>query len=87
MTTKAPSPVQPSAPGTLEAIAYECVAGIPTLEPHDRDRLGYALWLWLKHRKDSLETAVHAAGARFMIGEEEALERVRERLRARGIEP
>ncbi len=87
MTTKPASPVSPSAPDTLEAIAYDSVAGIPTLEPHDRDRLGYALWLWLKHRKDSLEVSVHAAGARFLIAEGEALERIRERLRARGIEP
>ena len=87
MTTKAPSPVQPSSPDSMEAIAYDSVAGIPTLEPHDRDRLGYALWLWLKYRKDSLEVAVHAAGVRFLIPEDEALGRVRERLKARGIQP
>ncbi len=87
MTTKAPSPVQPSSPDAMEAIAYDSVAGIPTVEPHDRDRLGYCVWLWLKHRKDPLATAVRAAGARLLIPEEEAIERVRERLQARGIQP
>ncbi len=85
MTTKTPSPVQPGPPEAMEAIAYESVAGVPTLEPHDRDRLGYAVWLWLKYRKDALETAMHAAGARLLIPEEEAIERVRERLKARGM--
>lgn len=86
MTTKAPSLVQPSAPGTIESIAYDSVAGIPTLEPHDLDRLGYTLWLWLKHRKDPLDVAVHAAGARFLIPEDEAIARIRERLKAKGIQ-
>ncbi len=85
MTTKTPSPVQPAAPDATETVAYESVAGIPTVEPHDLDRLGYAVWLWLQFRKDALETAMHAAGARFLIPEEEAFERVRERLKARGI--
>jgi hypothetical protein len=85
MTTKTPSPVRPAAPDAMETIAYESVAGIPTLEPHDRDRLGYAVWLWLRYRKDALETAMHAAGAKLLIPEEEAIERVRERLKAKGI--
>jgi hypothetical protein len=70
----------------METIAYESVAGIPTVEPHDLDRLGYTLWLWLKQRKDPLETAVHTAGARFLIPEHEAVERIRERLKAKGIQ-
>ncbi len=69
----------------MEAIAYDCIRGIPTLEGHDLDRLGYTLWLWLKHRKDPLETAVHAAGVRFLIPEAEAVQRVRENLKAKGI--
>jgi len=85
MTTKAPSGIEPASPGTLESIAYDCVKGIPTQEGHDLDRLGYTLWLWLKHRKDPLETAVHAAGVRFLVPEEEAVERVRQNLTARGI--
>jgi hypothetical protein len=86
MTTKAPSPIYVSAPDSLETIAYESLAGIPTLEPHDLDRLGYTLWLWLTYRKDPLETAVHAAGVRFLIPENEAVERIRERLKTKGIQ-
>jgi hypothetical protein len=86
MTTKAPSTVLPAAPDSLEQIAYASVAGIPTLEPHDLDRLGYSVWLWLRNRKDPLESAVHVAGARFLIPEAEALGRIRERLASQGIE-
>jgi hypothetical protein len=71
----------------MEVIAYESVAGIPTLEPHDLDRLGYTLWIWLKYRKDPLESAVHTAGARLLIPENEAVGRIRERLIAKGIQP
>jgi hypothetical protein len=85
MTTKAPSAVQPSAADSLEQIAYASVAGIPTLEPHDLDRLGYSVWLWLRDRKDSLEAAVHNAGARFLVPEAEALSKIRERLTSQGI--
>ena len=70
----------------METMAYECVAGIPTQEPHDLDRLGYTLWLWLKHRKDPLEIAVRSAGARILISEHEAVSRIRERLKAKGIQ-
>jgi hypothetical protein len=85
MTTKTPSAVQPAPESALERIAYEAVEGIPVVEPHDRDRLGYTLWLWLKHRRDPLEAAVRSASARFEIAEEEALTRIRERLAASGV--
>ena len=86
MTTKAPSPVHPSAPDSLESVAYGSVAGLPTLEPHDRDRLGYALWLWLKQRRDPLESVVRAAGVRFLISEDEAIQRIEEYLKSKGIQ-
>lgn len=85
MTTKAPSTVRPAPEATLEKIAYSCVDGIPTVEPHDLDRLGYNIWLWLKHRRDPLEVAVKTAGARFLISDTEVLERIRGRLQASGI--
>jgi hypothetical protein len=85
MTTKAPSPVRPAAGGTLEAIAYASVADIPTADPHDRDRLGFTIWHWLKHRRDPFDVAFRNAGARLMIGEEEALGKVRARLRESGV--
>lgn len=86
MTTKAPSSVKPASEKTLEAIAYKSAASIPTAEPHDQDRLGYNVWRWLTYKRDSLEFAVKTAGARLQISEEEAVQRIRESLRAQGIE-
>lgn len=86
MTTKAPSVVQPSSPASLEKIAYAAVSTIPTVEPHDQDRLGYNVWRWLKDKQDSLEQSVHNAGARLLITEEEALAKIRESLRRQGVE-
>ncbi len=86
MSTKPPSLVQPSSPASLEKIAYASVASIPTVEPHDRDRLGYSVWRWLKDKQDSLEQCVHNAGSRLLIAEEEALSKIRESLRQQGVE-
>lgn len=85
MTTKPPSSVRPAAGKTLETIAYASVADIPTAEPHDRDRLGFNIWRWLKHRHDPLEIAFQSAGARLLIGEDEALEKIRTYLRKSGV--
>ncbi len=85
MTTKPPPPKRPAADQRLETIAYASVAGIPTAEPHDRDRLGFTIWLWLKQRRDPLEVAVRTAGARILIDEAEALRTIRERLTQQGI--
>ncbi len=86
MTTKAPSVVLPSSPASLEKIAYASVASVPTVEPHDQDRLGYSVWRWLKDKQDTLEQCVHNAGSRLLITEEEALSKIRESLRHQGIE-
>ena len=59
---------------------------IPTVDPHDRDRLGYNVWRWLKFRKDPLDLAVRTAGARMLVGEAEALEKIRASLREQGID-
>lgn len=85
MTTKAPSPVKPGADNSLEKIAYASVAGIPVAESHDRDRLGYSIWLWLTQRRGSLDVVVNTAAARLQIPEEEALARIRAELESRGI--
>jgi len=85
MTTKAPSPVKPGADKSLEQIAYASVAGIPVADPHDRDRLGYNIWLWLTHRRDSLDVVMHTTAAKLQIPEEEALARIRAELESRGI--
>jgi hypothetical protein len=85
MTTKAPSPVKPASDQTLEKIAYASVAGIPTVEPHDQDRLGYNIWVWLKYRRDPLEFAVRTSRSRLLISEEEAVRRIRDHLSQQGI--
>lgn len=85
MTTKAPSPVTPAAPGSIEKIAYGSVEGIPTVEPHDADRLGYNIWRWLTNRQDPLPLVVKNANARLLISDEEAVARITEKLRQGGI--
>jgi hypothetical protein len=85
MTTKAPSPVKPGPADSLEAIAYAAVSGIPAKEPHDLDRLGYNIWYWLTNRKDPLEIVVQTTMARLEIPEEEAVRRITDALKAKGI--
>jgi hypothetical protein len=85
MTTKPPSTVKQADETSLEKIAYASVSDIPTVEVHDRDRLGYNVWRWLSTKRDSLEEAVHTAGARLLISEAEAAAKIRESLRSRGM--
>ncbi len=86
MTTKPPSKIRPAPERSTEKIAYASVAGIPALEPNDQIRLGYSIWLWLTHRRDPLDVAVKTAGARLLINEEEAIQRIRQSLQAQGVE-
>ncbi len=85
MTTKAPSSIRPADASSLETIAYAAVEGIPVVEPHDLDRLGYSVWLWLSTRRDTLEQAVRNANSRMKISETEAVSRIRERLQQSGV--
>ncbi len=86
MTTKAPSSVKPAASNALERIAYAAVASIPTVEPHDQDRLGYNVWRFLKDRRDTLEQAVRSAASRLLVTEEEAVAKIRASLREHGVD-
>lgn len=86
MTTKTPSSVKPAGENTLEQTAYAAVAGIPTIDPHDQDRLGYNVYLCLRDRRDPLEVAVTTARARLQISEADAVARIRVFLKGRGIE-
>jgi hypothetical protein len=86
MTTKTPSTVKPAGENTLEQTAYAAVAGIPTTDPHDLDRLGYNVYLSLRDRRDPLDVAVTTARARLQISEAEAVVRIRAFLKGRGIE-
>lgn len=86
MTTKPPSSIRSGTGESLEKIAYASVANIPTVEPHDQDRLGYNVWRFLHSRRDSLEMAVRSSGARLLVSEDEALQKIRERLQQNGIQ-
>ena len=85
MTTKAPSLVRPASEHALEKIAYASVKDIPTVEPHDQDRLGFNVWRCLALKHDPLDIAVKSAGARLLISEEEAVGMIRENLKAHGM--
>jgi hypothetical protein len=86
MTTKAPSSVAEYPSNSLEKIAYTAVEGIPTQEPNDQNRLGYNVWMWLVDRKGTLAQAIHTAGSRLHIPEEEVLKTVSQRLKEQGIQ-
>ena len=45
--------------------AYASVRSVPTVEPNDRNRLGYHVWLYLRGELASLEEAIEAARSRF----------------------
>jgi hypothetical protein len=45
--------------------AYASVRNVPTVEPNDRNRLGYHVWLYLRGELATLEEAVEAARSRF----------------------
>ena len=49
----------------LARTAYAAVADVPTIEPNDRNRLGYHVWLYLRGEVGTLEEAVHLARCRF----------------------
>jgi hypothetical protein len=73
MTTKAPPPVREWPAEALEKIAYSSVGSIPTVEPNDRNRLGYHIWRWLESKQGTLAEAVAESGARILIEKEEAV--------------
>jgi len=85
MTTKAPSGIAEFPTESLEKIAYESVAEIPTQEPNDKNRLGFCVWAWLRDRKGTLEQAVRNSGSRTHISYAEVLTIVSKRLQDRGI--
>ena len=60
----------------LARIAYASVAEVPTVEPNDRNRLGYHVWLYLRGELDTLQEAVNMARTRFKprtLSEEEVI--------------
>jgi hypothetical protein len=85
MSTKPPSAVNEFPPESVEKRAYLSVNDVPTVEPNDRNRLGYHVWRWLTTKRGTLEDAVHESGARLSVPEKEALATIREALTKLGI--
>jgi hypothetical protein len=87
MATSAPAKVHEFAATSLEKIAYTSVRDIPTREPNDQYRLGYAIWIHLTEKNCSVEEAVHTSGARLLIGKTDAVRIITEALTRAGMPP
>ena len=85
MSTKPPASVVESSAESLEKLAYNAVAEIPTEEPNDRNRLGYCLWGWLSERRGTLLQTICAAGARSSLTSEEIYDIIQKRLEEKGV--
>ena len=85
MTTKPGPAVNTAAADTQERTAYDSVAGVGTVEPNDRARLGYHVWRWLSHRNGSLEELLRESGVRLTIPVDQAVKLIREHLASKGI--
>ena len=86
MTTKAPSAIQEAPAESLESVAYKSVSTVPTVEPNDRNRIGYHIWRWLSTKNGSLEGAIAESGARLLVSPEEAHKIICEALAAHHID-
>lgn len=67
---------------SLERRAYRAVDDIPVVEPNDRNRLGYHVFLYLKGELTSVEEAVHVAQPRLLIDKDDAVRRITNSLAA-----
>lgn len=85
MSTKPASKVQEFPADSLEKIAYASVSTIPTVEPNDRNRLGYHVWRWLTRKEGTIEQAVLESGSRLTIKPAEAAAIITESLKKQGI--
>ena len=85
MTTVPPAKVQEFGAATLEKIAYQSVASIPTREPNDQNRLGFCVWQFLSERKGTLAQAIHTSGSRILIPEADVVRIVGDALKKAGV--
>ncbi len=86
MATVAPSSIKEFDPATIEKIAYNSVATIPTREPNDQYRLGYNVWIYLSEKKGTLEQAVKNSGTGILIPEQEAISIIKRELDQSGVQ-
>lgn len=85
MSTKSPSPILEYSEDTIEKKIHTIAAEVPALEPNDQHRLAYCLWAWYVERKGTIQQAVHAAGVRSHLTEEQITEIVESQLKAKGL--
>jgi len=85
MSTKPPASVVESPAESLEKLAYNVVAEIPTQEPNDSNRLGYCIWGWLSERRGTLLQTICAAGVRSSLTSEEIYNIIQKRFEEKGI--
>ncbi len=85
MTTKPPPAVAEFPLDSLEKLAYGTVSDVETVEPNDRNRLGYCIWAWLKERSGTLDEAILNSGSRTKLPLKEIAELVRRRLQENGV--
>lgn len=67
----------------IAELAYAAVQNVPTLEPNDRNRLGYHVWLFLRGEIPTLEDAIEQARARYnprSLPREDVILHVQERI-------
>lgn len=75
----------PTDTNQLAGIAYEAVDGIDTVEPNDRERLGYHVYLYLTGEFRSVKEAVSAARSRIIDSDDRVVNIITERLTAQGM--
>lgn len=82
MATKPPPEVRQYPENSIEAKAYKSVEDIPTREPNDRNRLGFHVCRWLTGKNNTtLDEQIVVAGARLLISEKEAKEKILTKLK------
>ncbi len=85
MSTKPAAVVQQFLKDSIEAVAYSSVSSIPTVEPNDRNRLGFHVWRWLVEKQGTLEQAIASSGSRLEITKEQAAVVITDALKTAGV--
>ncbi len=75
----------PADSNQLASIAYDAVNGIETVEPNDRERLGYHIYLFLTGGFSSVKEAVLAARSRTIENDERVVNTITAKLNEQGM--
>ncbi|TAK53211.1 MAG: hypothetical protein EPO24_14715 [Bacteroidetes bacterium] len=86
MSTKPAAAVQSFSPESIEAKAYASVSAIPTVEPNDRNRLGFHVYRWLTEKQGTLEQAIASSGSRLEISQQQAATMIKDALKKAGVD-